>query len=195
MIFGGNEINWITFLAAKKTKVSIMHSKRLREDDITFTEQDADGLLLPHNDALVISLNVLDFKIKRVLVDPGSSDNIIQWRVLEQDKLTRSIIPATKLLAGFNLSSVTTTGEILLLTNAEGVMKITLFEVVDGDMGYNIILGWPWLHKMKVVPSTYHQLLTFPTPEGIKQIRGDQPAAREMNAILVSSSKGKEHVA
>ncbi|XP_070035057.1 uncharacterized protein [Nicotiana tomentosiformis] len=177
---------------AKKTKVSITHSKSLREDDITFTEEDANGLLLPHNDVLVISLNVLDFNIKRVLVDPGSSANIIQWRVLEQAKLTGSIIPATKLVAGFNLASMTTRGEILLLTNAEGVMKTTLFEVVDGDMGYNIIVGRTWLHEMKVVPSTYHQLLKFPMPEGIKQIRGDQPAAREMNAISVSISKVKE---
>ncbi|XP_070047080.1 uncharacterized protein [Nicotiana tomentosiformis] len=195
IIFGGNKINGATFSAAKKMKVSITHSKRLREDDITFMEEETDVLLLPHNDTLVISLNVLDFKIKRVLVDLGSLDNIIQWTVLKQAKLTGSIIPATKLLAGFNLASVTTWGEILLLTNAEGVMKTTLFEVVDSDMGYNIILGRPWLHKMKVVPSTYHQLLKFPTPEGIKQIRGDQPATREMNAISVSSSKGKEHVA
>ncbi|XP_070040618.1 uncharacterized protein [Nicotiana tomentosiformis] len=173
MIFGGNEINGVTFLAAKKTKVSITHSKKLQEYDITFTEEDADGLLLPHNDALVISLNVLDFKIKLVLVDPGSSANIIQRRVLEQVKLTGSIIPATKLLVGLNLASVTTRGKILLLTNAERVMKTTLFEVVDGDMGYNIILGRPWLHEMKVVSSTYHQFLKFPTSKGIKQIRGD----------------------
>ncbi|XP_070050180.1 uncharacterized protein [Nicotiana tomentosiformis] len=142
-----------------------------------------------------VSLNVLDFKIKRVLVDPGSSDNIIKWRVLDQATLTRSIIPATKLLVGFNLASVTTRGEIFLPTNAEWVMKMTLFEVVDGDMGYNILLGRQWLHEMGVVPSTYHQLLKFPTPEGIKQIRGDQPATMEMNAISISSSNGKEHAA
>nr|XP_016439931.1 PREDICTED: uncharacterized protein LOC107765760 [Nicotiana tabacum] len=154
-----------------------------------------DGLFLPHNDALVISLNALHFKIKRVLVDLGSLANIIQWRVLYQAKLTGSIIPATKLLAGFNLASVTIQGEILLPTNVEGVMKTTLFEAVDSDTGYNIILGRPWLHEMKAVPSTYHQLLKFPTPEGIKQIIGNQPAAKEMYAILVSSSKGKEHAA
>ncbi|XP_019237895.1 PREDICTED: uncharacterized protein LOC109218034 [Nicotiana attenuata] len=136
-----------------------------------------------------------DFKIKRILVDPGSSANIKQWRVLEQTKLIESIIPATNLLAGFNLASATTRGEILLLTNAQEEMKTTLFEVVDGDMGYNIILGRPWLHEMRVVPSTYHPYLKFSTPEGIKQIRGDQPTRREMNAISVSSSKGKERVA
>ncbi|XP_009766960.1 uncharacterized protein [Nicotiana sylvestris] len=192
MIFGGNEINGVTFSATKKTNVSITHSKRLREDNVTFKEEDADGLLLPHNDALVISLNVLNFKIKRVLVDPESSANIIQWRVLEQAKLTGSIIPATKLLTGFNLTSMTTRGDILLLTNAERVMKTTLFEVLDGDMGYNIILGRPWLYEIKVVPLNYHQLLKFLTPKGIKQIKGDQSAAKEMNAISVSSSKGKE---
>ncbi|XP_075098816.1 uncharacterized protein LOC142175734 [Nicotiana tabacum] len=171
IIFGGNDINEVTFFATKKTKVSITHSKRLRkvaEDDITFTEEDTDRLLLPHNDAL---------------------------RVLEQAKIIRSIISATKLIAEFNLASVTTREEILLPTNAEGVMEITLFEVVDGDMGYNIILGRTWLHEMKVVPSTYHQLLRFPMPEEVKQIRGDQLAAREMNAISISSSKEKEHVA
>ncbi|XP_070022608.1 uncharacterized protein [Nicotiana sylvestris] len=77
MISRGNEINGVTFSETKKTKVSLTHSKRLRKDNITFTEEDADGLFLPHNNALVISLNVLDFKIKRVLVDPGSSANII----------------------------------------------------------------------------------------------------------------------
>jgi len=77
-----------------------------------------------------------------------------------------SIIPATKLLAGFNLASVTTRGEILLPTNAKVVMKTTLFEVVDGHMGYNIIMGRPWLHEMKVVPSTYHQLLKIPNSRG-----------------------------
>nr|XP_016478279.1 PREDICTED: uncharacterized protein LOC107799654 [Nicotiana tabacum] len=77
--------------------------------------------------------------------------------------------------------------------NAEGVIKTTLFEVVDGDMGYNIIMGRPWLHEMKVVPSTYNQFLKFLTPEGIKKIRGDQLAARDMNVISVSSRKGKDH--
>ncbi|XP_016479857.1 uncharacterized protein LOC107801094 [Nicotiana tabacum] len=111
MIFEGNEINDVTFSAAEKTKVSVTHSKRLREvfeDNITFMEEDADGFLLSYNDALLISFNVLDFKIKRVLVDLGSSTNIIQWGVLEQAKLIGSIIPATKLLAGFNLVSMTT---------------------------------------------------------------------------------------
>nr|XP_016448396.1 PREDICTED: uncharacterized protein LOC107773501 [Nicotiana tabacum] len=118
-----------------------------------------------------------------ISVTHGSSANITQWRVLEQMKLIGNILPATKLLAGFNLRSVTTRGEIFLPTHVEGVTKTILFKVVDSDMGYNVILGRPWIHEMKVVPSTYHQLLKFPTPEGIKRIRGDQPPSREMNVV------------
>ncbi|XP_019239855.1 PREDICTED: uncharacterized protein LOC109219842 [Nicotiana attenuata] len=174
MIFGGNEINDLTFSAAKKTKVFVTYRKRLREvakNNITFTKEDSDGLLLPHNDTLVISLNVLDLKIKRALVDPGSSANIIQWRVLELAKLTRSIILATKLLAGFNWASVTSQEEILLPTNAGGVTKTILFEVVDGDMGYNIILIRPWLHEMKAT------INISPTAE-IPDPRGNQADKR-----------------
>ncbi|XP_070010750.1 uncharacterized protein [Nicotiana sylvestris] len=196
MIFEGNEINRVTFSVATKTNVFITHSKGLREldkDNITFTKEDENGLLLLYNGALVISLNVLDFKIKRVLVDPGRLTYIIQWRVLKHAILIRSIVSATKLLAIFNLVSMTTLCEIVFPTNAKRVMKTTLFEVVDCDMEYNIILGRPWLHEMIVVPSTYHQLLKYSAPEGVKQIRDDQPATKEMKAILVSSSKEKEH--
>ncbi|XP_075101744.1 uncharacterized protein LOC142177176 [Nicotiana tabacum] len=175
MIFGGDKVNGVTFSAVKKTKISVTHGRRIREasedDEITFTKENANGLLLPHNDALVISLNVLGLKIKRVLVDPGSSANNIQWRYLEQSKLTKNIVPAIMLLAKFNLTSVMTRGEILLPIHAEGVKKTTLFEVVDGDMGYNVVLGRPWIHEMKVVPSTYHQLLMFPTPKGVIRLK------------------------
>ncbi|XP_070039426.1 uncharacterized protein LOC142177145 [Nicotiana tabacum] len=142
--------------AAKKTKILVAHGKRIREiseDNITFAEEDANGLILPHNDTLVISLNVLDFYIKRVLVDPGSLADIIQWRVLEKVKLTGNIVSAIKLLAGFNLIRVMTRGEILLPTHAEGVTKTTLFEVIDGDIDMTGIPLKVVVHKLSLDPN------------------------------------------
>lgn len=63
MIFGGNEINGVNFSLAKKTMILVNHSKRLKiisKDDITFTEEDIYGLLLPYKNAMIISLSVLD---------------------------------------------------------------------------------------------------------------------------------------
>ena len=52
--------------------------KQKRTDqDMSFNEADAKGVRQPHNDPLVIMLTIEGFNTKRVLVDNGSSANII----------------------------------------------------------------------------------------------------------------------
>ena len=46
-------------------------------DDITFSERDARGIRPPHNDPLVIMLAIEGFNTKRVLVNNGSSTDIM----------------------------------------------------------------------------------------------------------------------
>nr|XP_009596900.1 uncharacterized protein LOC104092908 [Nicotiana tomentosiformis] len=71
VITGGDEVNGVTYTAAKKmSKVTVTHGKRVRqvldEDNITFDDEDADGLLIPHNDALVLTDFVADFSTNLV---------------------------------------------------------------------------------------------------------------------------------
>ncbi|XP_070002306.1 uncharacterized protein [Nicotiana sylvestris] len=68
VISGGEDINGVTYTAANKiSKVTITQGKWVRhvleEDNITFDDTDADGVLSPHNDALVISLIVQDTNV------------------------------------------------------------------------------------------------------------------------------------
>ena len=44
---------------------------------MSFNEADAKGVKQPYNDPLVIMLNIEGFNIKRILVDNGSSTDII----------------------------------------------------------------------------------------------------------------------
>lgn len=60
----------------------------LSRKSITFDDDDADSLTIPHNDALVTTLCMLDIDVRRVLFDPGSSANIIQLWVIEEMQLT-----------------------------------------------------------------------------------------------------------
>ncbi|XP_070014745.1 uncharacterized protein [Nicotiana sylvestris] len=124
----GEEINGVTYTAAKKvSKISATHGKRVRrvleEESITFDDADADGVLTPHNDAIVISLLVHDTNAKRVLIDPSSSVNIILLRVVNEMQAEDKLIPKAHTLSGFDNSSVVTKGEIILKTFAEGVVK------------------------------------------------------------------------
>lgn len=54
------------------------------EDMITFAEVDAKGVDQPHNDPLVIQVRIADCKVIKVLVDTGSSINLIIWETLER---------------------------------------------------------------------------------------------------------------
>ncbi|XP_070018112.1 uncharacterized protein [Nicotiana sylvestris] len=158
----------MTYTTANKvSKVTVTHGKRVRhvleEESITFDDADANGVLTPYNDALVISLLVHDTNVKRVLIDPGSSMNIILLRVLNEMQAEDMLLPKAHTLSGFGNSSVVTKGEIVLTTFAEGVVKDMKFQVVEMDVAYNIILGRPWIHKMDDVPSTLHQVIKFPS--------------------------------
>ena len=44
---------------------------------ITFTNDDLRGLHLPHDDALVISTIITNFNVQRILIDNGSSADIL----------------------------------------------------------------------------------------------------------------------
>ncbi|XP_060178076.1 uncharacterized protein LOC132608009 [Lycium barbarum] len=171
----------------KRTKVSIIHEKRTRdyvpEGSVSFNDEDAKGIIQPHNDALVIFILIFKSQVKRILIDLGSSTNIIWWRVVEQLGLLDQIVPATQVLSGFNIASETTKGEISLPVNIAGTIQQTVFYVIEGEMEYNTLLDKPWIHRMRPLPSTLHQMLRFPTSEGIKTVRGEQPAAREMFAV------------
>ncbi|XP_070002325.1 uncharacterized protein [Nicotiana sylvestris] len=166
----------------KCTKVTITREKRTRdylpEETLSFNDEDAEGIEQPYNDALVISILMNKIQVKCVLIDPGSSANIIRSRVIEQLVLQVQIVPTTWVLSGFNMASETTKGEIILLVNVVRTIRETKFYVIDDDMRYNVLLGRLGIHKMRAIPSTLHQVLKFPTSEGIKTMYGEQPVAK-----------------
>ncbi|XP_075636661.1 uncharacterized protein LOC142608888 [Castanea sativa] len=51
--------------------------QRRIDQDMSFNEEDARGVKQPHNDPLVIMLTIEEFNTKRILVDNGSSADII----------------------------------------------------------------------------------------------------------------------
>ncbi|XP_070056916.1 uncharacterized protein [Nicotiana tomentosiformis] len=100
MIIGGVDVPQGPMI--KRTRVFIMRKKcmwdYIPEGDISFNDEDAKGIVQPHNDALVISALINKSWVKRVLIDPGSSANIIRSRVIEQLGLQDQIIPAVWVL-------------------------------------------------------------------------------------------------
>ena len=85
----------------------------LGTDEISFTAKEQERVLTPHHDALVISLAVANCLVKRILVENGSTGNIIfqaayQDLGLEESALTRRITS----LIGFSREVKQTAGEV-----------------------------------------------------------------------------------
>ena len=128
----------------------------------------------------MIAIAIANCNVRRVLIDNGSSCNILFFSALQAMVIDlESIARQTTILTGFIGESKTTMGEVTLPVYAEGINKQVRFLVVKVISGYNVILGKPWIHDMKAVPSIYHQSLKFPTGKGVKEIKGEQRLARE----------------
>ena len=94
----------------RKTYLRMVHNVQLtgsvpkiawRESPIIeFSEEDARRLHHPHDDALVVSIRVGDYNVHRVLVDNGSSTDILYYPAFQQMGIDRAqLIPTNTPLA------------------------------------------------------------------------------------------------
>lgn len=60
----------------------------------------------------------------------------------------------------------------------KGIVVMEKFVMVDAPTHYNLILGIPCINKMNTIPSSYHQVIKYPTKDGVVKIWGDQEKAR-----------------
>ncbi|XP_021773526.1 uncharacterized protein LOC110737475 [Chenopodium quinoa] len=142
-----------------------------------------------HHDGLVISLPVGYYLIKRILVDNGSSANIIVLDIVKHMNIEeKDIINKSTMLVGFSGETKKTIGEIKLPTYVKGINLQVKFLVIDTLSSYNIIIGRPWIHEMKAIPSTYHQIIKFSTKWGIQEIKGDPKEAKECYKIALKAT-------
>ncbi|KAG7583777.1 Reverse transcriptase domain [Arabidopsis suecica] len=129
-----------------------------KDEPIVFTGDDLKGVDTPHNDPLVVELIIGDSRVTRVLIDTGSSVDLIFKDVLAIMGVTdRQIKPVSRPLAGFDGDFVMTIGTIKLPVFVGGTIAWVKFVIIDKPAIYNIILGTPWIHQMQAIPSTYHQ--------------------------------------
>ena len=158
---------------------------------ITFTDEDVGRIHHPHNNAIVITLLTADYTTKRVLVDNGSSTDILYYLAFQQMRLGRDQLrPVCSPLVGFEGMKVQPVGTITLPfvvgSYPQQIAKEVNFLVVDCSSSYNAIIERLTLNRWKAVTSTYHLSVKFPTEYGVGQVQRDQLAARECYLAMLS---------
>ena len=69
---------------------------------IGFSEEDVRHLHHPHDDALVVNIRIEDYNMHRVLIDDGSSVDILYYPAFQQMGISRErLVPMNAPLVGF----------------------------------------------------------------------------------------------
>ncbi|KAK3012465.1 hypothetical protein RJ639_007976 [Escallonia herrerae] len=141
------------------------------------SDEDSKDIQTPHDDPLVITVRARNFDVKRVLIDNGSSAEILFFDAFKKmniptDRLRKMDTP----LYGFFNHPVAAEG-IIALPVAIGTPPTQAnfmldFVVVKVPSAYNAILGRPALNQLQAIVSTYHLKMKFPTEHGIGEVKG-----------------------
>ena len=166
-------------------------TRTLDEQAITFTDKDASKIHHPHDDAIVITLLIADYSTRRVLVDNGSSADILYYPAFQQMNLGQEQLrPVHSPLVGFGGMKVqpvsTISLPVVVGAYPQQVTRNVNFLEVDCSSSYNAIIGRPTLNSWKAVTSTYHLSVKFPTEYGVREVQGDQLAARECYLAMLA---------
>ena len=95
-------------------------------------------------------LGIGDFDVRRILVYPGSSADLLQVSAIKQMGLVPSSLENMRwILSGFNGATITSLGDVVLSVQAGPIILNVQFSVVEDLSPFNAILGRTWLHYMK----------------------------------------------
>ncbi|KAL2236241.1 UNVERIFIED_CONTAM: Retrovirus-related Pol polyprotein from transposon opus [Sesamum indicum] len=163
--------------------------------EIVFGDRDAGTRIVTDNDSMVIRMDIANFTVHKVLIDNGSSADIIFKEMLNKMGLDNVMMePASTPLVGFGGGEVASLGTVNLPASlGEEPKRKTLmvkFLVVDMPFAYNVILGRPGLNSFRAVVSTYHLKMKFPTQSGIGEVVCDQIEAKR--CYNLSLGKGEK---
>ena len=180
--------------SGKVMEVQVVSKLPWLDTSITFSDSDLEGCHYPYDDLLVIRAVVANKTVHRVLVDNGSSADIIFASAFNKMGIGREKLePISTHLRGFAGEKVLPLGSIqLVLTLGNPPCQVTTttrFLVVDALSAYNMLLGRPSLNSIKAIPSAYHMMIKFPTISGVGMVRGDQRVAREFYSTSMKQKK------
>ncbi|XP_059635280.1 uncharacterized protein LOC132277439 [Cornus florida] len=167
-----------------KRRIGSVHAlhQQNASTSIKFDKTDLLRVQIPHEDPLVVSLTVAECLVRRVLIDPRSSANVIPRVTFDRLEIEpEKLKPTGNPLLGFDGKQVEPIGIVELTVQAAKRVLTESFVVVEIHPSYNLLMGRGWIHRVQGVLSTLRQVMRCLGPDGTKviDIHRDQVAAKE----------------
>ena len=130
---------------------------------LSFSDVDKQGTIQPHDDALVVTLRIGGYDVKRVMVDQSSATEIMYPDLYKGLGLKpEDLMTYSSPLVSFKGKMVVPKGQIRLPVQVGTDVVEVNFIMVDAFSPYTAIMGRPWLHSLGAVSSTLHQKVNIP---------------------------------
>ncbi|XP_072094117.1 uncharacterized protein [Arachis hypogaea] len=134
--------------------------------EISFLPKDYKAADHNLDDPVVITVQVEEPLVKKILMDPGSSADVLFYSIFQKMKLSdKTFQPSSRELVGFSGERVSIRGYIWLQTTFGNYLNSKTIDIqyliVDCKNPYNIILGKPSLNAFNAIVSTVHLCASF----------------------------------
>ena len=125
--------------------------------EITFSNEEMEVGYPDHRRPLYLVASINQIPIKKALVNIGAFVNPIPLSTLQAVGISeRKIQGCLMEVTGFDGRGEYTADHIQLWLKVGPIASLTRFHVVKTEVSYHKLLGRSWLHKYRLVPSTYH---------------------------------------
>jgi len=134
---------------------------------------------------MVITTTIANWKVHKILIDQGSSADVLYWLTFLKLDVPESAIQAySKPLLSFAGQKVLSRGFIDLLTTfgiGQSYRTLTVrYILVDADTTYNVLIGRRTLNQLGAIVSTPHMAMKYPASNGmIIKVKADPKETRQ----------------
>ncbi|RDX93934.1 hypothetical protein CR513_23744, partial [Mucuna pruriens] len=142
---------------------------------LTFSDEEIPAEGRQHNQPLHIAVKCGTYMITKVLIDNGSSLNVLPKATLDKlGSIHMQLKASPVIVRAFDGSRRDVMGEITLPIYIGPTLFHILFQVMDIRPAYSCLLGRPWIHGAGAVPSSLHQKVKFIADQQLVSIMGEQ---------------------
>ena len=130
-------------LPIEESQLELKKARRNSHPILSFSKEDKIGTIQPHDDALLITLRIGGYNVKRVMVDGGSAAEIRYPDLYKGLKLkSEDLMPYRSPLISYNGKLVIPKGIRLPIQTGPKIVEVN-FIVVDTYSPYTAIVGRP----------------------------------------------------
>ena len=166
-------------------KIDRLVGNIMLENYISFSDDEITPNCRGSMKALYIITKVKNCTLPKVLIDNGSSLNVMPLSTLMRLPVGRSYMKHSRtIVMAFDGTKRKVTREIEIVVQIGPCTFNIEFQVMDISPSYDYLLGRPWIHMTRAVPSTLHQKIKFVTEGQLVSVASEEDCYHFIKSLL-----------